>query len=65
MQFESFADFVALGKHGVFVWSCYAAFVVIVAINVVAPIARRKQLISRLQRIERRQAGASSPRPAR
>lgn len=59
MQFESFAEFVAMGKHGVYVWSCYAVFFVIVVINVMAPIVRRRQLISRLQRNERRQARAS------
>lgn len=56
MQFESFAAFWAMGKHGVFVWSCYAAFVVVMAVNIVAPMVRRKKLMSRLQRLEKRQA---------
>lgn len=64
MQFESLADFIAMGKHGLFVWSCYAVFLVIMAVNVVAPNLRRSALIKRLQRIEKRQSGAMGARPA-
>lgn len=64
MQFESIADFLAMGKHGIFVWSCYAVFAVILAINTLAPIMRRRKVIGHLRRIEKRQAGAQSIRPA-
>lgn len=60
MQFESFAEFIAMGKHGVFVWSSYAAFVVVIAVNIIAPTVRRRQLLKRLQRISKRETRAAS-----
>lgn len=63
MQFESLAEFLAMGKHGIFVWSCYAVFLVIMVVNIGAPIMRRRNLIKRLQRIEKRQAATAGHRP--
>ena len=63
MQFDSIAEFLAMGKHGVFVWSCYVVFVGVVAINSVLPMLRRKHLMRRLQRAEKRHAGSKGPRP--
>lgn len=60
MQFESFAEFVAMGRHGIFVWSSYAAFVAILAINVVLPVMQRKALMTRLRRVERRSSSTSA-----
>ena len=64
MEFDSFAEFLAMGKHGVYVWSSYVIFAAIILANILFPIARRRQLISRLRRIERRQAGVPMPGPA-
>lgn len=64
MQFESLAEFMAMGKHGLYVWSCYAVFLLIMVVNIAGPVLRRKSLVKRLQRIEKRQAGAMGTRPA-
>lgn len=45
MSFESFSDFLAMGKHGLYVWSAYGICFTVLAINVLAPVfARRRYL---------------------
>lgn len=60
MQFESFAEFLAMGRHGVFVWSSYAACAVVLAINVLVPVMQRKTLLARLRRAGRRSANETA-----
>jgi heme exporter protein D len=54
MAFETFADFLQMGRHGVYVWSAYA-FSIFVLIglgweSVVARKSQMKQLNKRLYR---------------
>jgi heme exporter protein D len=51
MAFESFADFITMGKHGSYVWAAYGVTFVIVVWNVLQPWLHGKKLI-------REQAGA-------
>lgn len=50
MAFETIADFIAMGKHGPFVWSAYGISLLIIAANIVAPIQRRKALMNDIKR---------------
>jgi heme exporter protein D len=54
MSFESFSDFVAMGRHGLYVWSAYGICLGVLAINVLAPVfARRRYLQQEARRMRR------------
>ncbi|APU30915.1 MULTISPECIES: heme exporter protein CcmD [Pseudomonadaceae] len=54
MSFASFSEFLAMGTHGVFVWSAYGVSLAILALNVVLPIlARRRYLQDEARRLRR------------
>lgn len=54
MYFESFADLLAMGKHGVYVWSAYGIALALLALNVVLPVvARRRYLQETARRLRR------------
>ena len=55
MYFENFADFLAMGKHGFYVWLCYGLGLVVVVGNILAPMRQRKKLIEQQQRLLRRE----------
>ncbi|AUM14395.1 heme exporter protein CcmD [Ketobacter alkanivorans] len=59
MAFESFADFIAMGKHGPYVWSAYGITLVVVLANIVAPLIRRKGLVDDIKRKARREQAES------
>jgi heme exporter protein D len=43
MAFDSFSDFLAMGRHGVYVWSAYGVSFAIVFWNIAQPLWRRRQ----------------------
>ncbi|WP_296259215.1 MULTISPECIES: heme exporter protein CcmD [unclassified Pseudomonas] len=54
MSFDSFSDFLAMGKHGLFVWSAYGICLSVLAINVASPLlARRRYLQQEARRLRR------------
>ncbi|MEO4048395.1 heme exporter protein CcmD [Pseudomonas sp. CAU 1711] len=54
MSFASFGDFLAMGSHGVYVWSAYGIGLTVLALNVVLPIlARRRYLQDEARRLRR------------
>ncbi|QMV65391.1 MULTISPECIES: heme exporter protein CcmD [Pseudomonadaceae] len=54
MSFSSFAEFLAMGTHGPYVWSAYGISLAILALNVVLPIlARRRYLQDEARRLRR------------
>lgn len=55
MEFETFADFIAMGKHGPYVWSAYGITLVVIIANIVAPILRRKGLVEEIKRKAKRE----------
>jgi len=55
MFFDSFSGFLEMGKHGLYVWSCYGLAAVIVAVNFISPILTRKKVIKDIQRQNRRE----------
>jgi len=54
MSFESFSDFLAMGKHGLYVCSAYGICFIVLVINVLAPVlARRRYLQQEARRLRR------------
>ncbi|WP_439850887.1 heme exporter protein CcmD [Pseudomonas syringae] len=54
MSFESFSDFLAMGRHGLFVWSAYGVCMWVLLLNVALPVlARRRYLKQQAQRLKR------------
>ena len=54
MSFDSFGAFLAMGKHGLYVWSAYGICVAVLAINVASPLlARRRYLQQEARRLRR------------
>lgn len=54
MSFASFSEFLAMGTHGPFVWTCYAISLAVLALNVALPIvARRRFLQDEARRMRR------------
>lgn len=56
MSFESFADFLAMGRHGVFVWSSYGIALAVLVINVALPIMARWRYLQQEARRLRRES---------
>ena len=56
MKFDSFGDFLAMGHHGLFVWSAYGICFAVLAINVALPLMAREAVA-----IETPAACATSP----
>lgn len=54
--FYSFSEFLAMGKHGVFVWSCWAITVGMVAAFIWYSRQQRKTLLKQLAVQQARQA---------
>ena len=54
MSFETFADFVAMGGHGFYVWFSYGASILVVVANVVIVRRSRLRYIRELQDLARR-----------
>lgn len=54
MSFASFAEFIAMGNHGLYVWSAYGISLLVLVVNVAAPLlARRRYLQDEARRLRR------------
>ncbi|WP_028694503.1 heme exporter protein CcmD [Pseudomonas cremoricolorata] len=54
MNFASFSEFFAMGQHGLYVWSAYGVCLLVLAVNVAAPVlARRRYLQEEARRLRR------------
>lgn len=54
MSFNSFAEFLAMGTHGAYVWSSFGISVAVLALNIVLPLlARRRYLEDEARRLRR------------
>lgn len=42
MQFDSIAEFIAMGGHGFYVWLAYGLTAAIILFNVMAPVIARR-----------------------
>lgn len=54
--FTSFADFVAMGGHGAYVWSAYGLCLALMALNALLPVLARRRYLRDLARRRRREA---------
>ena len=54
MSFASFSDFVAMGHHALYVWSAYGICLLVLAVNVAAPVlSKRRYLQEEARRLRR------------
>ncbi|QGZ30520.1 heme exporter protein CcmD [Stutzerimonas stutzeri] len=54
MNFSSFSEFIAMGNHGVYVWTSYGVSLAVLILNVALPImARRRYLQDEARRLRR------------
>lgn len=52
MSFASFSDFLAMGHHGLYVWSAYGISLLVLVVNVAWPVlARRRYLQQEARRL--------------
>ena len=56
MSFDSFSDFLAMGKHGVFVWSAYGVCLIVLGVNIASPLLARKRYLQQEARRLRRES---------
>lgn len=54
MAFESFADFLAMGKHGFFVWTAYGISAVLIVASMVLALREQGKVRQTLARQQRR-----------
>ncbi len=64
--FYSVSEFIAMGEHGVFVWSCWAITVGMMLVFIIYSRRQRQTLIKQLTIQQARQAhrAAKAPNPA-
>lgn len=55
MAFDSFADFLAMGRHGLYVWLAYGVSFAIIAWNAVQPVLQRRRLLREQSALLRRE----------
>jgi len=60
MSFETFADFLAMGKHGLYVWLCYGVAVLVIAGNVLALRRQRRRFFREAAALQRRREADSA-----
>ncbi|KJH80959.1 heme exporter protein CcmD [Pseudomonas sp. KSR10] len=54
MNFSSFSDFIAMGNHGLYVWTSYGISLAVLILNVALPVmARRRYLQDEARRLRR------------
>ncbi|WP_271408427.1 heme exporter protein CcmD [Pseudomonas sp. Q1-7] len=57
MSFSSFTEFLAMGNHGLYVWTAYGISLAVLAVNVAMPlIARRRYLQDEARRLRREES---------
>ena len=61
--FYSFSEFMAMGKHGVFVWSCWVITVGMMLIFILYSRRQRQALIKQLAIQQARQAQRTTKNP--
>ncbi|HJT98989.1 MAG TPA: heme exporter protein CcmD [Rhodanobacteraceae bacterium] len=56
------ADFLAMGGYGEYLWPSYAVFLIVLAIDAIAPRLRRKRVLAEIRgKLKRSQARGSAP----
>ena len=60
MSFSNFNEFLAMGGHGVYVWSSYAIALVVLGLNILLPLRQRKRVLMEHARYIRREESNAS-----
>lgn len=60
IQFSSLTEFLAMGKHGFYVWTAYGISALVVVLNVALPMLRRRNLLAQIRLNESRLRGAQN-----
>lgn len=60
MSFDSFAEFLAMGGHGLYVWLAYASTIVVVLANVLSLRLARKRFLRETLAVVRRKETAQA-----
>lgn len=55
MYWESWADFMQMGRHGFYVWSCVLASVCLIGFEWVVLARAKRQALKKLQQLDRQQ----------
>lgn len=55
MSFETFADFLNMGGHALYVWLCYGLGLFLLVLNLVLPALSRRALLRELWLKQRRE----------
>ena len=50
IHWNSFADFLAMGKHGVYVWGSFVVMALVMIVEPILIVRSRRQLAERLRR---------------
>ncbi len=58
MSFDSVAEFLAMGNHGLYVWLSYGVSLLVVVANALAPGMKRRRFLAQARALERRRAAA-------
>ena len=64
-QFDSFADFLSMSGHGIYVWIAYGVSFAALAVLAIQPVVRRRQLQRDLARQQRIQSRRQNRAPVR
>jgi heme exporter protein D len=57
MSFSSLGEFLAMGRHGPYVWSAYGIGLAVLALNVALPLLARRRYLKEQARRLRREVG--------
>lgn len=56
MYFDTFAEFLQMGKHGVYVWSSYGISALLIGLNILFAVVAQRNAREQVKRLARRQA---------
>ncbi|MEW6990194.1 heme exporter protein CcmD [Colwelliaceae bacterium 6441] len=55
MQFSTFAEFLAMGGHGFYVWLSYGISILLLSLLVIFSLSRNKAIIKQIQQRQQRE----------
>ena len=55
MNFSSFSEFIAMGNHGLYVWTAYGISLAVLLLNVALPMLARRRYLQEEARSLRRE----------
>lgn len=48
IQFNNFAQFIAMGKHGIFVWACWSLVCIVLFGLIIYSVKQRKSVMAQI-----------------